>query len=208
MQPKYLFLCILFLPFTIFGQDKATLSNSEKTNTKQQTKCPLIYIGVNSGIENPNGIVGVSVDIAPVKGFSAGAGVGLSSWGTKYFAEIRGYMGECHRQWAGGLGITHNTGLRGFNTDLETVAGTQEVTLDLDPVTNVFFNFYRFWNLGKRMNRVYFSFGYSFRLDQDVYSVKSSYKLSQKSEDVMDRLAPGGLSLGVGFYFDVTGKRN
>lgn len=171
-------------------------------------ECPKLYLGLNVGLENPNGILGFSMDAPIIPHLSGRAGIGISSWGYKYYAEAVGYLGKCHRKWAAGLGVSHNTGLSNFKTTMPTSIGDQDITLDLLAQTNAFINFYHYWTLGKRKNRFYLQLGYSIPLSTGkYYELKSNVTLTQDGQDAMKILRPGGLSIGVGFYFDAMPKK-
>ena len=181
-----------------------TTETRVKSVKRDRGACPKAYIGLNIGVNNPNGLFGISADIPVIKHFSAAAGIGRSTWGWKYFGEVRGYLGECHRGWAAGVGVSHNTGLRDFQAELGTTQGDKKVTLDLDPQTNAFVNLYHFFNLGKKRNRFSLMLGYSIPLESKSYKVKSGHVLNEDSKKAVETLAPGGVSIGIGFYFKVS----
>ncbi|RYE24728.1 MAG: hypothetical protein EOP51_06440 [Sphingobacteriales bacterium] len=169
--------------------------------------CPKVYLGVSTGLENQAGLLGFTVDVPIVSQVSVGGGIGLSSWGTKIYAEGRYYFRPCQRGWAIGAGITHNTGFSNFTTELPSgYGGNMSTTLDLNPVTNGFVSGYHFFNLGRaHRHRFYLQAGYSFRLTSNNYTVVSGGPLTGDARQVMDILQPGGLILGLGFSFGIGG---
>jgi hypothetical protein len=163
------------------------------------------------GINNPNGLLGISVDVPVVDHFSLSTGIGRSTWGWKYYGEARGYLKHCHRGFAIGAGVTHNTGLDNFVATMPTTTyGTTDVTLDLRPQTNAFVNLYHFWTIGRRNNRFDLHVGYSFRFDDPQYIVKKPVgaALTDEGNSTIKTIAPGGICIGVGFYFDILAKEN
>lgn len=204
----YKFFVSLFVSFVIVLSAFAQKSNDNKSHgvrlRDDRGACPKAYLGLNFGVNNPNGIVGISADVPIIEHLSVGAGIGRSSWGWKYFGEVRGYLSQCHRKWAAGVGISHNTGLTDFKTDIETTRGEKQVTLDLEPQTNGFINLYHFFNIGKKRNRFYLMLGYSAPLTGKHYKVKSNDILTEDSKKAMDILGPGGISIGFGFYFKLS----
>lgn len=178
----------------------ACFSASAQADNKK-ADCPTFYLGVSTGLENPAGLLAFNIE-APIKNFSVAGGAGLSSWGWKVFAEGRHYFSPCNRGWALGVGVSHNTGLNDFTTEMETIAGRRDVRVDLKPQTNVFLSGYHFFNLGRR-NRFYIQGGYSIRLKEDVYSLEAGPMLDDDGETMMKILAPGGVILAVGFSFAI-----
>lgn len=199
---KGLLFILLFGSQIAFAQQQKSFKKS--TN---DVGCPKFYIGLNLGLENPNGILGVSFDVPIIEHVSARAGIGLSSWGYKFYGEGVGYIGKCHRSWAAGLGVSRNTGLPELKSTMPTTTGDREVTLEYLPQTNAFFNLYHYFNLGKRKSRFYLQAGYSVPLSDKSYNIKSGHVLTSDGEKVMKLLRPGGLSLGLGFYFRVGSSR-
>jgi hypothetical protein len=211
MRISALLLIVLFCFCSVisYGQRDRDLRSKGSRNTTSRGRssydesCPRLYLGLNMGINNPNGLVGISLDIPVVDHFSLSTGIGRSSWGWKYFGEARGYLKHCHRGLAVGAGVTRNTGLINYTAELPTTQGDQMVTMDLEPQLNAFLNLYLFTNMGKRNNRFGFYLGYSHRLEEPTIVIKSGDVLTADGEAIMNLLAPGGVSIGVGFYFDV-----
>ncbi|RYD58777.1 MAG: hypothetical protein EOP56_04100 [Sphingobacteriales bacterium] len=180
----------------------ATTVSAQRANEKTKNDCPRFYLGVSTGLENPSGLLGVNVEL-PFDAVSIGSGVGLSSWGAKAYLEGRYYLNPCNRGLAFGLGASHSTGLSDFVLKgAETNIGKQDITMDLNPVTNVYFSTYYYFNLGKSgRNRFHLQGGYSARLTEDIYTMKSAFYFNANGERAMKMLAPGGLILALGFSF-------
>lgn len=202
MKKKIVFaLVVLAMTTSAFAQ------RMTRARDKSITSCPKAYLGVSTGLENQAGLLGFTVDIPIVSQVSVGGGLGLSSWGTKLYAEGRYYFKPCQRGWAIGAGISHNTGLTNFTTDLPSGSGGNvSTTLDFEPVTNGFVAGYHFFNLGRRGHRFYLQAGYSFRLTDDNYKVLYGGPLSADARQVLDILQPGGLMLALGFSFGLGGR--
>jgi hypothetical protein len=85
---------------------------------------------------------------------------------------------------------------------METIYGTTEnIELNLKPVTNLFVSVYRFIALGQGKSRLYFNLGYSLPMTSSYYTQVSGSPMSKNSELVMKILRPGGLIAGLGFSF-------
>lgn len=171
-----------------------------------QSDCAKVYLGVTTGIDNPAGVLGFTVDVPIVPSASLNAGVGLSGWGYKTYIEGRYYFKECHRGWALGAGLSYNTGLTGF--DLEAVDASNNninAKIDLLPVKNLFFAGYHFFNLGRGGNRFHLSLGYSYCLDgTGNYRITTqNTTISPDGRTVLDIIQPGGLMFGLGFTFAI-----
>lgn len=175
----------------------------------KKMSCPGFYLGINGGINNHNGLIGISAEKTMGPQFSLGAGIGTGSWGYKIFAEGRFFFGQnCHRKTAIGLGVTRSLGARDFEIKLATNYGEQDVILDLKPATNAFISLYHFWNIGRRQNRFYTQVGYSLRIEDGTYAMDSKtanyfpgISLTQESDAAMRAISPGGFILGIGWYF-------
>jgi len=165
--------------------------------------CPIAYLGVSTGINNNVGILGPQIDVAFSPSFSIGTGLGLSTWGTKIYAEGRLYFSPCHQGWAIGAGITHNTGGHDLPLkDQETVAGKADIQVNLDPISNFILSGYYFFPMGRTSrNRLHLQAGFSIPLNQRNFVQTAGPEITQKTNDAINALAPGGLVLGIGFSF-------
>lgn len=188
-------LSLLLLAATADAQNRGSRGRKSET-------CPKLYIGISTGIENPSGLMGFNMDV-PVKNLSLGAGTGFSSWGYKSYFEARYYFKPCNRGWAVGTGVTYNTRSQNYTINLPTTLGDQDVSMILNHKTNVYIAGYRFWNLGKGGGRFYLGLGYSFRLDENNYSITSGHVLTNDGKTVMRILAPGGLMIAAGLSFGI-----
>jgi len=172
----------------------------------QNMSCPKFYVGLSTGINNQSGLIGPNFDIPLAKRLSFGLGAGRSSWGWKMYSEARGYLGECNRQLAIGGGMSYNTGISNINTILPTTTGDEQVTLEYKPSLNAFGSLYYFFNIGHDWShRFYLQLGYSHRLEDNLYRVKSKHVLTSDGDAVMQLLQPGGVIIGLGFSFGFGG---
>ncbi|MFI5196790.1 MAG: hypothetical protein ACHQD8_06850 [Chitinophagales bacterium] len=205
------FIILLSLARPVYAQENTNEKNILQNNTREKNKkhksidatsCRKAYIGFSTGINNPGGFIGVDIDVPIAKNVSIGAGFGSSTWGNKIYLDGRYYLKPCHRGFALGAGITHNTGNTTYTTRLRTIYGNKEVvTLKLDPQTNAFIGVYYFWTLGKRYNRLYAAAGYSVPFATYHYTEITGAPLSNRGERMVEILSPGGFMLGAGFSF-------
>jgi hypothetical protein len=175
----------------------------ESKDKKKNSPCPKVYFGVSTGINNPNGILGFNFDIPIVNYVTVGAGVGVSSWGNKVYAEGRYYLRPCQQGFAFAGGITHNSGVSHFERKLETVDGKRQVTVNLYQETNLYLAVYHFWKIGHRHNRFFVDAGYSVPLYNARYKQIDGPQLSDDGINEVKRIAPGGLMIGTGFSFGI-----
>lgn len=203
MCKKTLFALLVFAATAANAQENTT-STVNTSQTTTVTRCPAVYIGVGTGLENPFGLLGLNIDVPIIKVLSVNTGVGISTWGTKAFLEARYYLKPCYRGWAFGLGATYNTGLSNLTASMPTVNGRSEnVILDLEPAANMYVGVYHFWTLGKRANRFSINTGYSIPFVTYNYSQVGGTPITQDGYDALKILAPGGLMLGIGFSFGI-----
>ncbi|MBA3828532.1 MAG: hypothetical protein H0X33_06310 [Taibaiella sp.] len=170
--------------------------------------CPVFYLGASTGINNSAGLFGINADLPISAKVSIGAGVGASFWGNKTFLDATYYFRQCHRGWAVGAGVTRNSGMTDTRRKLHTTTGTETVTLDLKPKTNVFIAGYRFWSTGKRGNRIYLMLGWSAGVTNTKYVVRSGQQLTNDQRNRIDAFSPGGLVIGAGFNFAFNSRKN
>lgn len=180
----------------------------KETHTLKKTSaidriCNKLYLGLSTGANNPGGFLAADVDVPIVSHLSVGAGVGASTWGSKFYADVRYYLKPCNRGLAFGAGISHSTGFSNITESLSTSNGTQDVTLDLKPMSNIFLGAYYFWTLGHHANRIYVDAGYSIPLQTYSYTVTDNYQLTSDAQSAIKFLSPHGLMIGVGFSFGI-----
>jgi len=206
MKKVVLFFCFafLFVPNRVWSQD-IVMPQANK-NSRENMPCPKAYLGLNLGINNPNGLFGLSFEIPVINDFALSAGVGAGLWGTMTYAEGRYYLGPCQRGWALGAGFAHCTGRNNFKPRkaMNTTYGVPEqVSLDLLPQTNFYISVYRAWNLGKKRNKVFAELGWSVPLKNKDYRQLSGYPITSDEADKVQRWAPGGLIVAGGVYFGI-----
>ena len=192
-----IFVLALFC-INVFSQ--AEINPYLKYSDPHKMNSPRTYIGFSTGINNMVGILGITLDQEVNKNFTMGVGIGLSTWGYKWELNVQYYP----KGWPGLYikgGYSRNTGLVGFETEMELDNGSnQYVMMDLEPVGNIFFTAGHAWKLGKK-NKFYLEGGYALPLvTDDYYSLcDNSVNLSSTSEQVMRILRPGGLVVAIGF---------
>lgn len=190
------FLCALIL---IFTSAVASYAQDANQNTGRQ---PALYVGLSTGLENPSGYLGFDAEL-PVDHFSVGGGVGLSTWGIKFYAQGKYYLKPSHKGWAFGLGLSHNTGISGVKVDgIETTTGEQNLVLNFKPQTNLFWTVHHYFRMGNR-HRFFVMAGYSARLRSTVFEYNGPYILQPVVNEAMKWAAPGGFMAGLGFSFGI-----
>lgn len=177
----------------------------KRGNPKKKT-CPGAYLGFSTGLNNSVGIMGPQIEVALPANIGIGAGIGLSTWGWKTALDVKYYFAPCHRGWAVGAGITHNSGLDQFKSNMPTTVGDRDVILSLKPMTNVMICGYYYFRLGKNGSRFYLQGGYSIPLAPVDYTPDHNYTLTQESDDAIKTISPGGVIIGVGLSFALRGN--
>ena len=174
---------------------------SENKNA-EPFQAPSAYIGFSTGINNMIGVLGPQLDIVLNKNLTLGAGIGLSTWGTKWALNMKFYPKGWYQFYVKG-GYSKNSGLVDFETELELASGrTEKVLMDLEPMGNVFFAAGYAWKIGKR-HKFFVEAGYAVPIETDDYYElhDDSLELSGTSETVMQMLQPGGLVISLGLSF-------
>jgi hypothetical protein len=175
---------------------------NDSIQNKTDVKYPGVFVGLSAGINHHAGLLGLSLDVNVVKNLSLFGGVGVGGWGYKTSVGLKYY-----KQYPYGVsyfgGLSHASGMKDFETELETSSGSKEkVKLDLFGINNLNLGMGYVWKVGNNM-RFGLDFGYSICLSQKKYEVKSGQTLSSNAEKVMDILVPGGLILGLAFNFGI-----
>ncbi len=189
-------LALIFIP-SLNAQTQVNPFLQPESNAKA-------YLGLSTGINNMVGLLGAQVEIVANKHLVAGAGIGLSSWGTKWELNLQYYTQGWYKFYIKG-GYSRNSGLDNFETQMELQNGSKEyVFMDLNPVGNVFFTAGHAWKVGKR-NKFYIEGGYAVPLDTEgYYTLLDPVELSNTSEQVLQIMRPGGLVIALGINFAIS----
>ena len=175
---------------------------------RRESHAPL-YINLSTGLNSNAGIIGLGLEIPVSDHISLEGGLGISSWGYKAYACGKYYIHPDFKGWAFGPGITYNSGLDRFTTNLETAYGsTETVELHLDPQANLFLAAYRNWRLGRQSNRIFLQLGLSMPVTGVSFWQTGGTPISRNAESVTRFIAPGGLIVAVGFSFGAGGHKD
>lgn len=207
MRKAFLCLSIIIVALRSYAQSPAP-DTRERTNGTNDTKKEkpaghsAAYFILTAGINNNPGLFGLGVEVPVAKQVSLEAGLGLSSWGNKFYFCGKYYLRPDLKGWAFGPGISYCTGFKQLDVNLETNHSTSEVvTMHADPQTNLFVAAYRSWSLGRNYNRIYLELGWSFALAEPSFYQMSGYPITENSRKVMRTISPGGLIVAAGFSF-------
>jgi hypothetical protein len=203
-----------FILLFVLCWSSATFAQTEKTpeNAQPQSSKNLIddgfSLGLAGGINNPCGLMGVNGEFPSLGAVSIGFGLGVSTWGDKFYIDVKHYMKPSHLGWAFGGGISYNSGLNNFTTDMQTIYNTTEqVTLNLKPQTNLFAAAYRYYKIGRGYNRFYYLLGFTIPLTaRGNYEQIDGTPISNNAQQVLQLLSPGGLMIGAGFNFSLKSR--
>ncbi len=158
------------------------------------------YFGIGTGLESFSGLIGLTADMRITEKLFIRGGAGIGNWGYKLSAGIRTEKKTTNSVGCG-VFVSYATGLNDFTTSLETTSGNKDVKLDLHPVMTLTPEIFYKWLFG-RGHRFFISGGYSVPLKtSNWWEVRDGSDLTATSKDVLNIMAPGGLSLGFGFQF-------
>jgi len=170
-------------------------------------KTPTInaFWGLGVGV-NDYGI-GIGTEVKSHNNLWVYGNAGLSTWGYRLTGGISFYPNTNGYKSSFSLGYSYASGISNFEPTLEVNKYyysshpeyiEREVLLDLHPVSTL--NLIYAYNLKVgRKSKFVFSGGYSLCLTEELYKNNSNYTLSEKSEDFIDLMAPGGIIIGVKF---------
>ena len=201
-----LFIAVLLGTYAFAQDDDVPTKKRAPKNTRIENKraanCPFAYINLGTGLNNNNGLIGVGVNLAVAQQASIDMGLGIGSWGYKFYAGAKYYLNPCQVGWAFGGGVTYATGLSDFHQNMETIYGvTEPVVVDLHAKTNFFIAAYKYWSIGKRYNRIYLELGWSLAVTPTQIRQTEGDRISDNSVKTLNAISPGGLIVGAGLSF-------
>ncbi len=201
---KRILLCMFALAMAPagFAKDAKSTSYLHVGKPSKGSVCQKVYLNLAAGFNMSTGIIGIGADVPVAEFVTVGAGLGISTWGSKYTVGAKYFFKPCQLGWGLGGGLTYNGGLPGYTADMESIYGvTQHVKLDLLPITSFYFAGYRYVSLGKGNSRFYATLGWSVPLTSPKFRQTDGDPISDKSKTVLNIISPGGLVGGIGFAF-------
>lgn len=208
MKKLILSLSVLLYSLAAMAQDDMYDQGLKPTGNRhmarnRESSCSKTYLDISTGINNNAGGLGIGMDFHVSDNVSLNGGIGLlTTWGYKFYGGGKYFFNSGHKGWAIGGGLTYSTGLSEFKNDMETIYGnTQTVVIKLEPQLNFYAAAYKYWNVGKRSNRMYLQLGLSAPLFQHRFTQLSGAPISDRSASILKTISPGGLIVGLGFSF-------
>jgi hypothetical protein len=174
---------------------------------REKNNCRPYYIGLSTGINNLGGLLGFDFEYSLNNITTAGAHIGVGTWGIKTGIDARYYRKECHTGWAYGLGISYAGGNRERTWPLETISGPKNVLLQLHPQAGVQLEIRRFFSIGKHGHRLWTELGWNQRFTRKVYTVLDGQTLSLLADRSINLLCPGGLVIAAGYSMGIGGNK-
>ena len=200
-----------FLLFTsTLASSQSFLQDAPKSKhelRREKNNCRPYYIGLSTGINNLGGLLGFDFEYSLNNITTAGAHIGVGTWGIKTGIDARYYRKECHTGWAYGLGISYAGGNRERTWPLETISGPKNVLLQLHPQAGVQLEIRRFFSIGKHGHRLWTELGWNQRFTRKVYTVLDGQTLSLLADRSINLLCPGGLVIAAGYSMGIGGNK-
>ena len=200
-----------FLLFTsTLASSQSFLQDAPKSKhelRREKNSCRPYYIGLSTGINNLGGLLGFDFEYSLNNITTAGAHIGVGTWGIKTGIDARYYRKECHTGWAYGLGISYAGGNRERTWPLETISGPKNVLLQLHPQAGVQLEIRRFFSIGKHGHRLWTELGWNQRFTRKVYTVLDGQTLSLLADRSINLLCPGGLVIAAGYSMGIGGNK-
>lgn len=168
------------------------------------------FWGISTGINNQTGIIGFSYQnyFTDNLGFCIGAGLG--TWGYKLSLGTR--ISKANSKSGFLIGFSRATGVDNvkLTTPVETPSGTtlnEEVIINCKPVHTFNIAYTNFTAVGSKGNRLQFDIGFSLllndqaELNYSIASIPQGHTLTSQSKAAIKAIQPGGLLLGMTYYF-------
>ena len=196
----------LFLSFLICTGILSTQAFTQTTNDSQpvEKKSPAFYIGIGTGVNSTTGLLGVKVEALVCPQILMGLGVGYGTWGPK--ASLNAYY-QTESGWCPMIGFSRSAGLDSSKQNLKVIEKGVEIDKDVvmtyKAETLINLGLQKQW-FTQKGHRIYLELGYAFGFDSDPYILWTpGVKLTQKSNQAVRLMSPGGLIIGAGFCFKI-----
>jgi hypothetical protein len=189
------------VPTVVHAQDDDYIKDISSSERKQIVEHPKHSFGISAGINNPAGFIGFESQYYLGKNIILVGGMGLSSWGYKTSVGVGRYTAPKGWYLLFTLNMATGTILKDFevNTTKDT---TVQMTIYLFPAYAATLNFGYKWKVGKS-NAFYIGAGYSFLFNRNpnklITEYNGDYDMDEATKMTLYMLAPGGLSLQMGF---------
>jgi hypothetical protein len=155
------------------------------------------YLGLGIGL-NEIGLLGIAGEIPIANRFSAMGTLGVGGWGVKFRLGANFYPNELSGKNSFGIMYARASGLTGFELTNDNTNNTY--TLNLLPAHNIDFVYNRNLFVGKKSKFV-LTAGYTLSLNKMAYEEVNGQSIDITTQQILDLLQPGGLLLGIKFFF-------
>jgi hypothetical protein len=162
------------------------------------------FIGTGTGINNFNGILGLTAEALILRNITLAGAAGIGAWGYKFSIAGRYYL-NYPKGVLFGLGYSSCTGLKNMEIELDTdvPGGNERVIVDLNRASTLNLTSGIQWRFGKRF-RMGLEYGYAIPLQTLAWElVTENVVLSDASEQALDITTPGGIIIGFGISFGI-----
>lgn len=197
----FLVLVLCFLSVKLFSQ----AYQQPESREIDAVYIPAGFIGISTGINNINGLLGINAEALIFRNFTLGGAAGLGLWGYKFSAAGRYYLNYPKGVYFG-LAYSTCTGQEEIYLGLETTddpGGTSQVLMNLTRAQTLNIMSGIQWRFGKRF-RMGLEYGYALPLQEQAWEVVSEeVELTDTSEQTLNFLTPGGIIIGFGISFGI-----
>lgn len=196
---KKLLLLFILLGFC-FSNVYAQHQEISENRTEKNEDLKNVYLGLGTGINNVNAIIGLSLNIRVYDRFFLRGGAGLGAWGTKLTGGLRYDMGY-DKGWFFSGTFSSCSGVSGLKLNMELANGnTQEIEIDYLRANVLNLTVGHNWKIG-RSNTFYMEFGYAVPLSSEPWLINDNVVISDVSKYALKFTQPGGLIIGLGLTF-------
>lgn len=199
---KYLLFLLLSASIShaqLTGGDK----KSENVFLKENFHSTEFY-GLGFGINDNTGLIGFTGEFLLMPMASTRLAIGLGGWGYKMGVEFSFYPKQGPFGSSFNIGFTHATGISEMEMEMEvepSQVNSERIRMKYLPAQTINLTYAYSWKMGKR-GKFMIDFGWAFPVKDKRWTVLTAGKeLTSLSESVMRFLQPGGLVLGLKFYF-------
>lgn len=179
-------------------------AQNTETSSAMDNPFPKFNLGISTGINNFNGLLGFNAEYNLIDKVSFMGGAGIGSWGTKLSGGARFYK-HYPKGFIYTVSFSSCSGIDNVPIELETSSGnTEEVEIKMNRANTLNFTIGGIWTVGKGTTRFHFEGGYGLPLEAQPWEIiTTGIQLSETGEAVMNMMSPGGLIITLGITFGI-----
>jgi hypothetical protein len=210
---NFILLAICVISTNILCAQNYSDSKKKRQSNSSQTSSigPKIYANLSSGINNPNGFIGIGIDVCFSKNILLGIGTGIGSAGNKLNVKGMYFLKENHLGSALGLSLNATSGFKSSLSNPTNTRSSPIISFDYKYSSGVSANlmYGRYWKVA-RTGKFFINTGIAVPISKvkvDLLYAGTNVPLSTTTYDdeytSLNFFTPGGLIFAAGFLIQL-----